>query len=413
MKPKISKKANKFKRSISPVRQIMSYADANYAKSIGINPENLISFAGGWVNHSAPEELRNSYQDIIGDDKLFHLSGGYSPTLGAIETKKAIIKFEKHLYGIENLDVSQIAIGMGSTQLAMDLLQVLLDPGDNILLLDPSYCNYPTQIITALKDSHILRFPVLDVESWTYVADEKLNEFYNFIIENKPKVILLISPDNPTSQVLSDKFIQAALEAAVEIGGFVVIDFAYKEVFFYEDYPEYFSWEPNDNFISLHSNSKWCRGLGRRLGWIEAPNFVIESMESILNSSILCPDTLHQMALTKYINKAIEGNTLSQYVKETGKKYQLAAQQTISSIKEYLELPYLTSQSGIYTCIKTEIDGAKFVENVLRETGVLFVPGWGFGRTTKNAVRISYGPLVNNLDIINKGMEKVGKYLKR
>jgi len=100
-------------------------------------------------------------------------------------------------------------------------------------------------------------------------------------------------------------------------------------------------------------------------------------------------------------------------VKETGKKYQLAAQQTISSIKEYLELPYLTSQSGIYTCIKTEIDGAKFVENVLRETGVLFVPGWGFGRTTKNAVRISYGPLVNNLDIINKGMEKVGKYLKR
>ena len=60
MKPKISAKANKFKRSISPVRQIMSYADPNYIKSIGINPEDLISFAGGWVNHKVPKELQKS-----------------------------------------------------------------------------------------------------------------------------------------------------------------------------------------------------------------------------------------------------------------------------------------------------------------------------------------------------------------
>ena len=61
----------------------------------------------------------------------------------------------------------------------------------------------------------------------------------------------------------------------------------------------------------MRSNSKWCRSLGRRLGWVEAPKFVINAMESIQSSTILCPDTLHQMALTKFINDSIEDDTLT------------------------------------------------------------------------------------------------------
>ena len=109
MKPRISSKAIKFKRSISPVRQIMSYADSNYVKSIGIQPENLISFAGGWVNHKAPKELQKAYEEIIVNNELFHKSGGYPPTLGNLEFKKAVIDFEKCIYGINDLDENQIA----------------------------------------------------------------------------------------------------------------------------------------------------------------------------------------------------------------------------------------------------------------------------------------------------------------
>ena len=138
---------------------------------------------------------------------------------------KSVIKFEKHVYSMENLDATQIAVGLGSTQLAMDLLEVILDPGDNILLLDPSYCNYPTQIITNILDANILRFPILDDNTWEDLSDSKINEFHEFILENNPKMILLISPDNPTSKVLSHRFVAAALEAAIEIGSFLVIDY--------------------------------------------------------------------------------------------------------------------------------------------------------------------------------------------
>lgn len=412
MKPKISAKAEKFKRSISPVKQIMIYADPSYVKNFGINPKELISFAGGWVNHKAPAELRDSYFDIIKDGKQFHISGGYPPTLGTSECKQAIVDFENHIYGIDQLEPSQIAIGLGSTQLASDLFQVLMDPGDKIMLLDPSYCNYPTQIVSGFLNVKILRFPVLDENSWKFIADEKISEVHQYILKNKPKVILLISPDNPTSKVLSDQFVEATLSAVTEIGSFLVIDYAYKELVFDMVYPDYFSWEPNDNYIALRSNSKWGRGLGRRLGWIEAPQYIIEALESIMGSTILCPDMLHQMVFTNYIKTAINNKTLIPYLKKTNEQYKLAAQHTVECIQNNLELPFTEPQGGLYTFVKVVSDGAKFVDEVLKKVGVLLVPGWGFGRTGRNAVRICYGPLVNDLKKISSGIEKIANYLR-
>ena len=412
MKNRISNKAKKFRRNISPVREIMNFADPSYIKSLDLDPKDLISFAGGWVNHNAPIRLMEAYREITNNESLFHESGGYSPTLGANDFKESILKFEKELYGMNDLSMEQIAVGLGSTQQTMDLFEVLLDPQDKILLLDPSYCNFPTQVITGIKDIEILRFPVLDENDWIIKTDERKDDFYEYIINNKPKVILLISPDNPTSKVLSDDFVMTAHKAAVEIGSFLVVDFAYKEIVFDENYPKYFSWGPKENFISLRSNSKWCRGLGRRLGWIEAPEFVIEAMESIQNSTVLCPDTLHQMALTKYINESVNDGTLKRYIKGINFEYKLAAQTTVDEIKKNLPFPVTLPEGGLYTCMKVDTDGAKFVQEILKGSGVLLVPGRGFGNTLSKAVRVSYGPLVKDLEKIKFGFEKVRHYLE-
>jgi aspartate/methionine/tyrosine aminotransferase len=411
MKPTISKKAKTFNNSKSPVREIMDYANPAYFKEIGLDPADVISFVGGWVNHETPKEMQQSYVNIIQDDKRFHISGGYSPTLGFAECRQAIVDYEKHLFNIEGLNPSQIAIGANSTQLTTNLMQLLLDDGDKILLLDPSYCNYPAQI-KSVVDVEILRFPVIDVDSWTYVADEKIDEFTQQILQNKPKIILLISPDNPSSQIPSDKFVQAALNAAKETGSYLVIDFAYKGILFNKAHPDHYSWAPNENFISLHSNSKWCRGLGRRLGWIEAPESIVELYESAQAASILCPDSLHQMAFTEYVNMAIKNNSLKPYLYDMNESYKKAAEVSCSSIDSHLGLPRLQPQGGLYNCIKIDQDGSRFVEKVLKETAVLFVPGWGFGETLKNAIRISYGPLAYDLEKIEIAMLKVGKFLQ-
>ena len=412
MKPEISRKAVKYIRNISPVREIMSYADPAYIRNLGLDPNQVISFAGGWVNHKAPKELQSAYKSIVENEDTFHISGGYPPTLGSNECKDILCQYEAGMYEVKNLHVDNIAIGNSSTQLTYNLFQTLLDPGDSILLLDPSYCNIPIQVVMAMEKINILRFPVLDPIKWEYIADERTIEFKKFIIENKPKMILLVSPDNPTSQVLSYKFISSALEAAQEIGSFLVIDFAYKEIVFGQNYPAYFSWKPTENFLSIHSNSKWSRSLGRRLGWIEGPSEVIAAMESFQNASMLCPDMLHQMAIVEYFNLSLSNKSFFQYISEMVKLYENAALFVEKTIKEHLPFHFLKSKGGLYICMNVGEDGASFVNKVLKNTGVLFVPGWGFGRTMHNAVRISYGPLVRNHEKIEEGIKRVAKLIK-
>lgn len=410
--PAIAKKAAELRRSRSPVRQIMDFADPAFFRKIGLDPADVISFAGGWVNHKAPEEMRRVYGALADDPIAFHQSGGYSPTLGFPDCRQAVVDLERHLFGVSTLSWSQVAIGANSTQLTHTLLSVLIDPGDSILLLDPSYCNYPMQILTS-SECKILRFPVIDADSWRFVADERQHEFERFVLENRPKVIMLIAPDNPTSHIPSQAFVETALRAAQEVGAFVLVDFAYKGIVFSGEYPKYFSWGPSAHFISIHSNSKWCRGLGRRLGWIEAPEDVVQGLEPLQCASTLCPDSLHQMALTRYVKSAIEKGTLKPYMREVVAQYRLAAERTTTSIRKYLGFPCLEPQGGLYTCMRVPCDGATFVERALKATGVLLVPGWGFGRTMQDAVRISFGPLVADPDRIEIGIKRLGDFVRQ
>ncbi|HPR32469.1 MAG TPA: pyridoxal phosphate-dependent aminotransferase [Prolixibacteraceae bacterium] len=413
MKPSISKKVATFKNKKSPIREIMDLANPEFFKKAGLDPADVISFSGGWVNHEAPDTLREAYANIIRDTRRFHASGAYPPTIGMPECRQALVELEKHLYGATmELAPENIAIGCNSSQMTANLMSIILDAGDKLLLPDPAYPNYPAQV-SALDGVEIIRFPVLDTHEWRYVADERNDAFGAFIRKEKPKMILLCAPDNPTSQIPSTRFVQTALEAARDTGAFLVIDFAYKELVWGNSSPEYFAWGPNDNYISIHSNSKWCRGLGRRLGWVEAPTEIVAAFEAVQGASILCPDTLHQMALVDYIHEGIASNQIKPYIKEISAMYRKAAEQTVASIEKHLGMPCLVPQGGLYTVMNVDMDGTEFTRKVLENTGVIVVPGWGFGDTLKNAVRLSYGPLVHHLDKIDEAMQRIRKFLNK
>ena len=135
-------------------------------------------------------------------------------------------------------------------------------------------------------------------------------------------------------------------------------------------------------------------------------------MESIQTSTILCPDTLHQMALTRFIKESIKNKYLVDYIEETRKMYKNTAEKTVKLLKEKFDFKIIIPEGGLYIFMNVETDSAEFVEEVLKETGVSFVPGWGFGRTGKKAIRISFGPLVEDVQKIEKGLARVEKYLK-
>src|SRR4029077_11499508 len=105
--------------------------------------------------------------------------------------------------------------------------------------------------------------------------------------------------------------------------------------------PAYYAWSPSDhpNVVGIHSNSKWARGLGRRLGWIEADPLVIDAIERVQQCSILCPDTLSQMTMAKYLKGAIADGSLKKYVADANTLYKNAAEVTLKAVDAQRQRP--------------------------------------------------------------------------
>jgi len=402
--------------SPSPIRQIMKMAERQNIVAMGLNPDEVISFGGGWVNHEAPEEFRGAYVEVVSDPALFHRSGGYTATLGDLECREQIAQFEATLFGVPRLGAEHIAIGMGSTQLTHDLFRTLVDPGDTVLLLDPTYANYEGQLAFAAPGADIVRLRVIDPATWSYLPatdpDGVAREFRRLFDQHKPKLVLFGAPDNPTSQIVPQALAEAMLERTRDAGAWLAIDFAYKCQYF-APYPAYYAWSPADhpNVIGIHSNSKWARGLGRRLGWIEAAPGVVDAIERVQQCSILCPDTLEQMTMARYLKRAIPSGSLKRYVDHANALYKKAAEVTIDAVDRHLRRPRLVPAGGLYTVVDVGRDAEAFVPEALKATGVLVVPGRGFGPSIANGVRISFGPLVNDLARIEEGIARLGRVL--
>jgi len=204
------------------------------------------------------------------------------------------------------------------------------------------------------------------------------------------------------------------LAKTAEAGAWLAIDFAYKCQYF-KTPPAYYAWAPADhaNIVGIHSNSKWARGLGRRLGWIEAPASVVDAIERVQQCSILCPDTLSQMTMARYVKGAIASGSLKKYIDNANSLYKQAAAVTIKAVDTYLQRPRLTPFGGLYTVVDIGSNADEFVPKALQVTGVLVVPGGGFGESLRNGVRISFGPLVHDTAKIEEGLERLGRFIRQ
>lgn len=411
--------ANSFKDGVtsSPIRRIMEMASPSNLVKMGLNPNDVISFAGGWVNHEAPEELRREYENIARDRNLFHQTGGYSPSDGSLEMKRALLDFNSQLYGINSSSEENIIIGQSSTQLTFSLFKILLNPDDKVVLFDPAYANYPEQIQTCMNSKNIIHFPLFNAEKWAFVEDEVAlaAEFELFMERERPKLILFSSPDNPTGKMLPDLFVKRMLDCALKHDCYVTIDFAYYTFLYGKQLPSYFfeSVKKYPNLIKLFSNSKWCRSLGRRLGWLEASETIIETLKVVQQSLILCPDTLHQMTLTNYISNGLKDGSIKEYIKRINDDYESASAFLCRCIDKYLSTRFTVPEGGLYSVVDVGMDGDAFVSEILKKTGVVFVPGGGFGSSLKNGIRISFGPLVYHKEKIEEGFQRVAKVFDR
>jgi aspartate/methionine/tyrosine aminotransferase len=400
---------------LSPIQTIMKMAEKEQIIKLGLDPSMMISFGGGWCNHLSPKLLRECYLEIINDNTLFHKSGRYSPIRGQYECMKQLCLFEKEIYNIPDLTPDNLLIGHSSTQLMHDILRVIQNPGSPVCVLDPTYANYFNTVKCALPKSSIDFIPALDPTSWEYLSDPQQSlDILQDMCKKGAKTFIMPIPDNPTSQIPSDDFVKAANEIIEENQSILILDFAYKALWF-ERVPDCYRWSPNqyNHVIAVHSHSKWLSSLGRRFGWIEAHPSIIHGVEKLTESTVLSPDSLHTMVTTRFLEKSSKSKSLKSFIEKTRLLYKKTSDVLIDQINKHLGWKYLKPQGGLYTICPTPggEDPVQFVERILKHTGVLLIPGNGFGPSMDHAVRISYGPLCYQHDLIKRGIEKISAYL--
>jgi aspartate/methionine/tyrosine aminotransferase len=139
---------------------------------------------------------------------------------------------------------------------------------------------------------------------------------------------------------------------------------------------------------------------------------VVEALERVQQCSILCPDTLSQMTMAKYLQKAIPAGALRRYVADANALYAEAARVTMAAVDRHLARPRLSPSGGLYTVVDVGSRADEFVPRALQATGVLVVPGGGFGPSIANGVRISFGPLVMDTARIDTGLQRLGRWMR-
>ena len=115
--------------------------------------------------------------------------------------------------------------------------------------------------------------------------------------------------------------------------------------------------------------------------------------------------------MTRYLATAIDDGSLREYVDRTNDQYREAARVTIEAVDEHLQRPRLEPMGGLYTVVDVGTNADRFVPRALEATGVLVVPGGGFGPSIDSGVRISYGPLVHAPEKIREGLARLGAWM--
>ena len=335
-----------------------------------------------------PDVIRRAAVQVILEEQ-----NGYTQHAGLKTLREKIAASYPHLE--ENPD--RVIVTAGSQEALYLALLALVDEGDEVLLPNPGFVAYPTIVRMAGGTARFYRLP--RENGFAFDAEE-----FRRALSPQTKVVVCISPSNPTGRTLSRDDLIAIGEAVREHGAYLISDEIYRELFYTTERPDSAS-SFFESTIVISGLSKSMSMTGWRLGWIGGDEAVIKAMLVLHGYVTTCASTVSQKA--SLVAWSDEAEAARAGFRET---FRARRDHLLKLIGSELGLRAVTPEGAFYTMLDvSEFGPSMRVAESLLEQRVITVPGAAFGSESEGFLRVSFcadhETLAEGVERIKRGLE--------
>lgn len=349
---------------------------------IAAEMKDVISLGVGEPDFDTPWHIR--------DEGIYSLEKGrtaYTSNAGLKELKMEIARYLERRFHVSYDYDTEMMVTVGGSEAIDMALRAMIDPGDEVLIPQPSYVSYEpctvlangTPVIINLKEENDFRLTAQELEE---------------AITPRTKILALPFPNNPTGAIMERKDLEAVAKVVIEHDLFVISDEIYAELTYLDDHVTIASLPGmRERTVLINGFSKAYSMTGWRLGYACAPKEILEQMLKIHQYAIMCAPTTSQYAAVEAVRNG-DADVAKMREEYNGRRRYL-----VKRLRE-MGMPCFEPYGAFYAfpCIQQfGMSSDEFATRMLREEKVVVVPGTAFGACGEGFLRISYAYSLSKL----------------
>ena len=357
--------------------------------------EGVISLGVGEPDFDTPWKIREAAIYSIEQGKTF-----YTANQGLVELRKEICRYQKRRFGLDYCYDKECIVTVGGSE-AIDLaFRAIINPGDEVILLQPSYVAYTPGV--ALAGGKVVNIELKEDNEFKLTP-----ELLEAAITPKTKAILLNYPSNPTGGFMTREDYEKIVSIIKKHEIIVITDEIYAELSYEQKFCSIAAFdEIKDQVILVSGYSKAYAMTGWRLGYVLANEVLTKAMNKIHQYVIMSAPTGAQYGAIEAMRHC------DNEIEEMRKAYMLRRNYIVKAFND-LGLHTFTPQGAFYVfpCIKsTGMTSDQFCEELLKDQLVACVPGTAFGEAGEGFIRVSYD---YSIEQIKEATSRIKKFLDK
>ena len=337
-----------------------------------------------------PDVVRREAARVVTEEQ-----NGYTSHAGLLPLRERVASDYPHL----KLTPEQVVITAGSQEALYLALLTLVDEGDEVLIPDPGFVAYPTIVRMAGGVPKFYRMPASG--DFAFDAEE-----FRRRLTPRTRVVVCISPSNPTGRVLSRGELAAVAGALEGSGAYVVSDEIYRELYFGSERPSSISEFRRGRVLVIGGLSKSMSMTGWRVGWLCGDADVVKSALVLHGYTTTCASTVSQKAgLAAWTAEAAEAR------KTFRRTFRERRDHLLGLLSNELGLRAVEPEGAFYAMADVSAHGDSMqVAERLLDHGVITVPGAAFGAEGEGHLRVSF---CADLDVLAEGVKRMKAALRQ